>query len=846
MSFKGKNLTQGGQMTAYRWRMFLQVNNWIGFWVFILFVIVASAIFLWSTPQETIDNGSWYWFARFNESFINLMPAGKGKFYDIHYYYARTNTTLTLKMTLQQMLVDPYMQFMGNRLADNLQIAAVAGGTLGMAVFLAVVWYIARIGKRESEDEYISGMKITDKPSEVNALLRKNGELSDLRVGDLHMVKNAEVMNFLIHGTISVGKSTIIRWLLDYIRKRGDRAIIYDSGCTFIETHYNPEKDFILNPHDERCANWQLWDECVDVVDYENFAASLIPVEGESDPFWVSSSRTIAADLAIRMSVDPDRSIEKFLKTLLSLSMKSLRDYLVNTPSANLVEEKIEKTAISIRSVVTNYAKSLRFLQGLDDGTRPKFTIRNWMTSEQYSDSWLFISAQARHRKSVRSLISMWLSMATLFLQSMGENPDRRVWFIIDEKPGLQRIPEFNETLAEGRKFGGCFVIGIQNMPQLINVYGRELAKSIFDLLNTRMYGRSPSAEVAKMVEDDLGKQRRKEAREQNSYGLDPVRDGVSLGRDKVSQPVVDYEQVMQLPNLNFFVRLPGEYPVIRLPLKYRKFKKNHPGLIERNIRDALSPELEKVIQENERSTALAGMRFPTGEESLEKTADDRSAGTPPEQPVTQTTTTRVVRETPCTPEAPPVVTPVRPDTAPASPPVISAEKSQPPAENSNVVPLRKPAANVTEAGPVRHTPPVTPKPAVAVPPDVGQRDALSLLSQATGKPVGSETAPQGGALDLLNRARQKPATTTTEDARNSDGGEAQELKLKITQLAEGSLELTTAGQEKNTSPEKSEGSLSGRRMAREEENILVHRHHDDPGFDESDLSRDYDGEPDL
>jgi predicted GTPase len=65
-------------------------------------------------------------------------------------------------------------------------------------------------------------MQLTDKPAEVNKLLRKNGELSDLRVGDLHMVRMAEVLNFLMHGTIGVGKSTLIRWLLDYIRKRGD------------------------------------------------------------------------------------------------------------------------------------------------------------------------------------------------------------------------------------------------------------------------------------------------------------------------------------------------------------------------------------------------------------------------------------------------------------------------------------------------------------------------------------------------------------------------------------------------------------------------------------------------
>ncbi|MDD7997508.1 type IV conjugative transfer system coupling protein TraD [Kosakonia radicincitans] len=850
MSFKGKNLTQGGQMTAYRWRMFIQVNNWIGFWILVLFVIIAGALFLSFTSQEMIDNGSWYWFARLNESFIDLMPAGKGKFYDIHYFYAATNTTLTLKMTLQQMLTDPYMQFMGEQLAGHLQSSALVAGGISVAAFLAVGWYIARIGKRESEDEFISGMQLTDKPAEVNKLLRKNGEMSDLRVGDLHMVKNAEVMNFLIHGTIGVGKSTLIRWLLDYIRKRGDRAIIYDSGCTFTETHYNPKTDFILNPHDERCANWQLWDECVDVVDYENFAASLIPVEGESDPFWVSSSRTIAADLAIRMSADPDRSIEKFLKTLLSLSMQNLREYLANTPSANLVEEKIEKTAISIRSVVTNYAKSLRFLQGLDDGTRPKFTIRNWMTSEQYSNSWLFISAQARHRKSVRSLISMWLSMATLFLQSMGENPDRRVWFIIDEKPGLQRIPEFTETLAEGRKFGGCFVIGIQNMPQLINVYGRELAKSIFDLLNTRMYGRSPSAEVAKIVEEELGKQRRKEAKEQNSYGMDAVRDGVSLGKDKVHEPVVDYEDVMKLPNLKFYVRLPGEYPVVVLPLKYRRLRKLNQGLIERNIRDALSPELEKVIRENERAAAMAGMHFPTGDDEPVKgnTATSEEKPAEPTAKVTseagahsaasETATERTASSGKSTP-APDNVTPV-------PKPVRQPQKPRPEAERSNVVPLRTAGANLPQTPPVEpavsavRQPPEQPATTARTP-----EDAMSLLSKVTGKSRPQDTTAPAGALDLLNRARLKPSAAGAEDAQNAEsGGEAQELAMNVTQLADGGLELTTAGHAASPEQKAKDDNAANRRMAQEEENIIRHRHHDDPGYDQDDFERYDDGEP--
>ncbi|EGB6316733.1 type IV conjugative transfer system coupling protein TraD [Salmonella enterica] len=857
MSFAGKNLTQGGQMTAYRWRMFFQVNNWIGFWVFILFAVLASAIFFWRIPQETLDNGSLWWFASINSSFLDLMPPGAPKVYDIHYWYAPTQTQMVLKMTLVQIYTDPYMKVMGEQLFSELQWAVLISGVFSMSVFVAIAWYIASIGRRESEDQYISGMQLTEKPAEVNRLLRKNGELSDLRVGELHMVRMAEVMNFLIHGTIGVGKSTLIRWLLDFIRKRGDRAIIYDSGCTFTETHYNPRTDFILNSHDERCANWQMWGECVDAVDYDNLATSLIPVEGESDPFWVSSSRTIFADLAIRMSADPERSIEKFLKTLLSLSMKSLRDYLANTPSANLVEEKIEKTAISIRSVVTNYAKALRYLQGLDDGTRPPFTIREWMTQPQYDNSWLFISTQARHRKSVRPLISLWLSLATMFLQSMGENSERRVWFICDEIPSLQRIPELAETMAEARKFGGCFVLGMQNMAQMIHVYGRELAKSIFDLMNTRMYGRSPSAEMAKVVEDELGHQRKRKIREQNSYGLDQVRDGVSLGKDEVNDPIVDYDQIMRLPNLSFYVRMPGEYPVVRLKLKFRKPKKHHPGLIERNIRDALSPELEKVIQENERVASAAGLTFPAGDEVLEMpdaNTTSSTTGTVTVPPASSVTAQKVIPPEDVSPvQVQATITKPQPERVP--PPQASsvernnAVKQAPRVEKSNVVslhPIRKTSAEALLPGVSANNIPESAEPPVSsAPGSVVQDSTIPAALRSLRNRTSGTGAPGTSALSMLQKARLRPATTGTDQQGEGDAaGESLNLDVRVAQQGDGGLTVTTAGK-KTPQDVSQEAQQANRRLAQDEENILRHRHPHDPGYDENDQHYD-DREPDL
>lgn len=42
------------------------------------------------------------------------------------------------------------------------------------------------------------------------------------------------------------------------------------------------------------------------------------------------------------------------------------------------MEEKIEKTAISIRAVLTNYVKAIRYLQGIEHNGE-SFTIRDWM-----------------------------------------------------------------------------------------------------------------------------------------------------------------------------------------------------------------------------------------------------------------------------------------------------------------------------------------------------------------------------------------------------------------------------------------------------------------------------------
>jgi hypothetical protein len=79
------------------------------------------------------------------------------------------------------------------------------------------------------------------------------------------------------------------------------------------------------------------------------------------------------------------------------------------------------------------------------------------------------------------------------------------VWIFADELPTLHKLPDLVEILPEARKFGGCYVFGIQSYAQLEDIYGVKPAATLFDVMNTRAFSaprvrRLPSLPPAKSV----------------------------------------------------------------------------------------------------------------------------------------------------------------------------------------------------------------------------------------------------------------------------------------------------------------------------------------------------------
>lgn len=177
-----------------------------------------------------------------------------------------------------------------------------------------------------------------------------------------------------------------------------------------------------------------------------------------------------------------------------------------------------------------------------------------------------------------------------------GENRQRRVWFFYDELPSLHKLPTLPRIIAEARKFGGCFVLGFQNFAQMEEIYGPKAAAGLFDLLNTKFFFRSPSAPIAKFVEEDIGETRRLKFSEQTSFGHEQVRDGISFGKEEERVSIISYSDVQSLNDLQCFVTLPGSYPVVKLTMKYEAMPKVADSLLLRDVQTSLDQTIEDEI----------------------------------------------------------------------------------------------------------------------------------------------------------------------------------------------------------------------------------------------------------
>ena len=483
------------------------------------------------------------------------------------------------------------------RIKDEIFAGAILGGKAGagiVAVFLALFWHRGiqlNRRKRIRGAEMATARQLRRRVQPLYLRLLQNfsvsAGLASYRIAGIPYPPRAETQHTIVSGTTGAGKTVLIADLVEQIRTRGERCVIYDKMGSYTRFFFDPGKDVLMNPLDARAPRWSPFLEARSPRDFDMMAAALIPQQRDTvDPFWVTAARQLFSNGAAVLWKKGVTENRVLVEHLLKTELTALAEAMEGTVAQSIVDPGNPKTALSVRAMLTAHLGALEFLP---DTGKP-FSIREWISRDD-GGGFLFLTSQGDQHASLRGLISTWLEIAVNALLSLSQDDGRRVWIILDELPTLHQVPSLQPGLAESRQFGGCFVLGVQVASALRDLYGRNGAETISGLCGTRVVFAAPDRDTAQWSADSLGRSEIEELSQGMSYGANTVRDGVSLTPRRELRALALPSEIMRLPNLTGYLKFPGPFPVAGIRLKYVK----RPTAAERFVPrgEALHPAME-------------------------------------------------------------------------------------------------------------------------------------------------------------------------------------------------------------------------------------------------------------
>ncbi len=614
MTISSSYFTQGGQTQLHKLRMLSQVVG-ATFKVSLGIAVLAFALLVyldhcWQDFWTVAVYGKAYFMSNCPDLIANLSPTS------ILY----TSDGGPRSFTDTMIIHSSYMVEQVNYLALSCLKKLLQGLLLGIVGSGFLSWFWTKMGKDKQQTKILNGSSLVE-PAKLVKLLENAKLSSNIKIASVPYVLHSETEHTLIVGTTGCGKTNAMNELLSQIRANRGKVVIVDTTGAFVERFYNPRTDTLLNPLDERSKPWDLWCECEKDYLFDNFAECVIPQVG-NDPFWATAARTVLTTAAQVLKRQKNYDIKELLRLTIHGSLKEVFPYFKNTAAASMMDPEAEKTALSIRATLAASIKSFAYLipQPKDDSKekadidpRYFFSIRDWVQNPNQR-GFLFLNATPEQRSTLVPLITAWLSLATKALMSRRDY--EKLWFFVDELASLNKLPDLPKALAEVRKYGGSFVLGLQTLSQLDEIYGQNTSRIITGLTGTKLIFRTPDSYTAKRMSEFLGEQEIMESHESISFGAHQMRDGVNLSGQKRKQPLVNYTEIMKLPNLSAYLQLPQDFPVTKVDFKYLNLPINQSAFVEKDFQEQIEfsddrPTNVVEVQFAKAETVTSGVELP-------------------------------------------------------------------------------------------------------------------------------------------------------------------------------------------------------------------------------------------
>ena len=319
------------------------------------------------------------------------------------------------------------------QMSDTLSSGMWLGARIGAGVVLgSLVWFRWRgrrlkRSKRLRGAELVTARQLRDRIDPVpGRVVRKlAGGQASYRIAGVPYPDRAETQHTIVSGTTGSGKTVLISDLVQQIRKRGERCVIYDKMGSYTRAFFDPEKDVLLNPLDARAPRWSPFFEARSHRDFDMMAAALIPQQKDTvDPFWVTAARQLFSNGVGVLWQKGETQNRVLVEHLLKTDLSDLAKVMEDTVAQSIVDPQNPKTALSVRAMLT---ANIGAMEVLADSGEP-FSIREWISrdgDERFPVA-NFPVLQGRPAREPEGLISTWLEIAVNSMLSLGQDDGRQ------------------------------------------------------------------------------------------------------------------------------------------------------------------------------------------------------------------------------------------------------------------------------------------------------------------------------------------------------------------------------------------------------------------------------------
>jgi hypothetical protein len=403
------------------------------------------------------------------------------------------------------------LQVLPDPLAQSTRQFLLVLSFVALLWFLLVIPWIRSVGRaaKVSDPEYIRGAvrASEDAINDLTQSVRTKEPGPHIQIGKIDIPRRIEPLSFLMCGSPGSGKTTAIMSALSAITRRStDKVAIYDRNGDYARKFFNQQRgDVILGLGELATATWNIWNEFPDGRGFQAFVELVIPKE-QGTTYWVDNGRIVLLELIKKV-----HSWKQLRQMISTAPLATIATLLQGTAAYRPLMSKYGEEILSGVNSRTAWLDLLEDPNPLEEPIAEKtddaFSFLNWATDE--TSAWVYIVVPERYRVSFAPILTVYFDLIAqaVMERKVDHTGYKRLWLVCDELSSARYQPRLADYLAEGRKFGGCAILGFQLISQIRAIYGPDETETIFGLCQSKLILRTTDGSTCKFLAEMLGTQ---------------------------------------------------------------------------------------------------------------------------------------------------------------------------------------------------------------------------------------------------------------------------------------------------------------------------------------------------